>query len=78
MIKKLFIYLIRLYQRYISPLLGNRCRFYPTCSAYAIEALQVHGVLKGSILAAMRLMRCNPLFKSGIDPVPPKNRWKNN
>lgn len=77
MIRRAMIFLIRGYQKCISPMLGSNCRFYPTCSAYAIEALQVHGVLKGTVLAAWRFLRCNPLCKFGLDPVPPKGKWKN-
>lgn len=76
MIARLLIVPIRLYQKYISPLLGHNCRFTPTCSQYAIEALQVHGALKGSILAVWRILRCNPFGKFGQDPVPPKGRWR--
>ncbi len=64
------IQLVRLYRLAISPWLGGVCRFDPTCSAYAIEALQVHGVLKGSYLATKRIARCNPWGGSGYDPVP--------
>ena len=60
MVKRFLIFLIKGYQKFISPLLGDNCRFYPTCSAYAIEALRVHGALKGSLLAAWRILRCNP------------------
>ena len=70
--KYLGIALIRLYQRFISPLTGAHCRYYPTCSQYAIEALKKHGFVKGSILSAKRILRCNPLFKGGVDPVPEK------
>lgn len=77
MIRWLLILLIRGYKKFISPLLGDNCRFYPTCSSYAIEALQVHGLLKGTLLAAWRILRCNPLCRGGIDPVPPRGRWKN-
>ena len=63
--------LIRGYQLFISPLLGPRCRFYPTCSHYALEAIETHGVLKGSWLALRRLLRCHPWGDSGFDPVPP-------
>lgn len=69
-LSKLCIYLIRFYQKYISPLKGPTCRFYPTCSQYAIEALEKYGVLKGSILAIWRILRCNPFAKGGYDPVP--------
>lgn len=70
MINKLFIFLIRIYQLVISPLLGPRCRYTPTCSQYAIEAIQLHGVLKGSFLAARRVLRCHPGCPGGYDPVP--------
>lgn len=62
--------LIRLYQVTLSPLVGNRCRFYPTCSQYADEAIAVHGPLRGSWLAAKRLCRCHPFCEGGLDPVP--------
>jgi hypothetical protein len=65
------VVLLRGYQRWISPLLPPSCRFHPTCSAYAVEALQVHGLLRGSALAAWRLLRCAPWHPGGIDPVPP-------
>ena len=61
---------VRLYQRLISPLLGPRCRFYPSCSNYAIEAQRRHGVLRGSGLTLQRLCRCHPLNAGGVDPVP--------
>ena len=77
MIKKIFILPIRFYQKFISPLLGTRCRFYPSCSEYMVQAIQVHGVIKGLILGCARILRCNPFFEGGIDPVPPKHRWTN-
>lgn len=67
---KLLIALIRLYQLTLSPLLGQRCRFHPSCSAYATEALQRHGVLRGTRLALSRIVRCHPLNPGGYDPVP--------
>jgi putative membrane protein insertion efficiency factor len=57
-------------------LFGPKCRFYPTCSQYAVEAIEIHGVLKGVILAVLRLVRCNPLFPGGYDPVPRKKEKK--
>ena len=77
MIRNLFILPIKFYKRFISPLLGDRCRFYPTCSEYMMEAIQVHGVIKGLILGCWRLLRCQPFCKGGFDPVPPKHRWTN-
>lgn len=72
MIKKMMILLIRFYQKCISPLLPNVCRYTPSCSQYFIEALQVHGVIKGSWLGIKRLLRCHPWGGSGYDPVPEK------
>lgn len=69
---RFLVYLIRGYQQYISPRYGARCRFTPTCSQYAIEAIQLHGALRGGLLALRRILRCNPFFKGGYDPVPPK------
>lgn len=73
MIKKLLIGMIRFYQMAISPAKGGpTCKYYPTCSAYAIEAIQVHGPFKGGLLAIWRILRCNPFSKGGYDPVPKK------
>ncbi|HEY9414280.1 MAG TPA: membrane protein insertion efficiency factor YidD [Pseudonocardia sp.] len=69
-----FIALIGLYRRWVSPALPPRCRFYPSCSAYAAEALEVHGLLKGSALGVWRLLRCAPWHPGGVDPVPPRRR----
>lgn len=70
-VKKLLILLIDIYRYAISPLFGGSCRFYPTCSAYAREALEKHGALKGAWLAARRIGRCHPWHKGDfIDPVP--------
>ncbi|QFY77687.1 membrane protein insertion efficiency factor YidD [Alcaligenes faecalis] len=64
------VLLVRGYQLFISPLLGPRCRFYPTCSQYAIQALRTHGPFKGTWLAARRIVRCHPWHPGGHDPVP--------
>lgn len=69
--------LIRFYQRRISPHLGSNCRFEPTCSEYTLRAIQIHGPLKGCVLGAWRILRCNPLGRWGYDPVPEKGRWTN-
>jgi hypothetical protein len=63
--------LIRTYQLGLSPLLGPRCRFYPSCSQYALDAVSVHGSLRGCLLALRRLARCHPWHAGGFDPVPP-------
>lgn len=68
--QRILIFLIQLYRYTVSPLLGQRCRFEPSCSVYAIEALREHGALKGGWLAARRLGRCNPFNHGGYDPVP--------
>lgn len=68
--KKLLIYILRLYQKYISPLKGkSSCRFYPTCSQYAVEAITKYGALKGGAMAVWRILRCNPFGKGGYDPI---------
>lgn len=69
-LKQVFVFPIRLYQKFISPLFPNSCRYYPTCSAYTISAIERFGVLKGLFLGTKRILRCNPFFKGGIDPVP--------
>ena len=66
---RVFIAPITLYRRFISPLMAPRCRYYPTCSAYATEAIRSYGVLRGLVLAGWRLLRCNPLSHGGFDPV---------
>lgn len=70
MIRRIFIWLIRLYQKLLSPVLGAQCRYTPTCSQYAVEALQKYGALKGSWLAIKRILSCNPWGGHGHDPVP--------
>jgi len=67
--KILAIYLIKFYQKGISPFLGPHCRFYPTCSQYALEAIQKYGFLKGGFMAVKRIARCHPFHKGGYDPV---------
>lgn len=72
-VKKALIFLIRTYQMTISPRFSHgSCRYIPTCSQYAIEAIEIHGVIKGSLMAAWRILRCNPFSKGGWDPVPPR------
>jgi uncharacterized protein len=68
--------LIRVYRYCISPMLGPNCRFYPSCSCYAEEAIEHHGVLRGSYLAARRILRCHPWHPGGYDPVPPHSSIK--
>ena len=67
--RKVFIFLIRIYQKFISPLTPPSCRFYPSCSEYAVQAYQKHGVFKGTAMAIWRILRCNPFNKGGYDPV---------
>ena len=69
--KTLLIWGVRAYQLLLSPLLPPSCRYHPTCSAYAIEALETHGALRGSWLAVTRIARCHPFRAGGFDPVPP-------
>ena len=76
--KKVLISFVRFYRKAISPLKMPCCRFSPTCSRYAIEAIEVHGAIKGTLLAIWRVLRCNPLCKGGYDPVPPKKEKKKN
>jgi len=71
-----FLLIIRIYRYLISPLLGPRCRFYPSCSSYAEEAIKVHGVVKGGWLAIKRIGRCHPFNEGGVDPVPEKKQKK--
>lgn len=69
--KNILIFFIRIYRKYISPLKGRpSCRFFPTCSQYAIEALEKYGAIKGSYLALRRILRCHPFHKGGYDPLP--------
>lgn len=70
--KKVFIFIINIYRKFISPITPPSCRYYPTCSAYAVEALDKFGFLKGSYLTVRRVLRCHPFRKGGFDPVPDK------
>ena len=69
--RRLFVFLIQGYKLLLSPFLGNNCRFYPTCSSYAQQAIAEHGVIKGSYLALRRISKCHPWHEGGVDPVPP-------
>jgi hypothetical protein len=71
MVKKAFIFLLRIYQRWLSPLKVPTCRFVPTCSSYAIEALESFGLIKGLGLTVIRLLKCQPFHPGGYDPVRP-------
>jgi len=68
---------IRFYRRFLSPALGQRCRYYPTCSAYAEEAVSELGAFRGMILAAWRVLRCNPFSPGGLDPVSERSLFRN-
>ena len=68
--KKILMYLIKFYQKNISPYKGTKCPYFPTCSCYGLEAVQKYGAIKGGALAAWRILRCNPFSKGGYDPVP--------
>ena len=69
-VKRAFIIFIKFYQKYLSPLLGPSCRFYPTCSEYALQAITKFGVLKGLFISVKRIVKCNPWGGSGLDPIP--------
>jgi uncharacterized protein len=74
--KAILLGLIRAYQFLLSPWVGNQCRYWPTCSDYAREAIDRHGVARGSWLAARRVLRCSPWHEGGVDPVPDAFRWR--
>ncbi|MDD2269418.1 MAG: membrane protein insertion efficiency factor YidD [Eubacteriales bacterium] len=74
--KRLFMFPIKLYRRFISPMKPPTCRFTPTCSQYALEAIEKHGVIVGLALSTARIIRCNPYSKGGQDPVPEKPLFK--
>jgi len=69
--KTILVFILRAYQLVLSPMLGQNCRFYPSCSHYAIEALRSHGAARGSYLSLRRVCRCHPWNEGGLDPVPP-------
>jgi putative membrane protein insertion efficiency factor len=73
--RALLLGLLRMYRGLISPLLGARCRFYPSCSVYAEGAIRTHGAAKGLALAVWRVLRCSPLTRGGVDRVPPRGAW---
>ena len=68
--RNIFIFLIKIYQKLVSPLFPSSCRFYPTCSHYGYRAIYKYGAIKGSFMAAWRVLRCNPFNSGGYDPVP--------
>ena len=70
MIKTIFVFPIKFYQKLISPFLGSSCRFTPTCAHYAIEVIDKFGIIKGTLLSVKRILKCNPFGSSGYDPIP--------
>ncbi len=74
--RKIAVLPIRFYRRFISSWTPPTCRFRPSCSAYGEEAILVHGILKGTCLATWRILRCQPLCRGGLDPVPPPGSWR--
>ncbi|MBT2970168.1 MAG: membrane protein insertion efficiency factor YidD [Candidatus Thiodiazotropha sp. (ex Ctena orbiculata)] len=68
--RRILIFLIKLYQTILSPFVGQHCRFYPSCSSYALEALEKHGSIRGLWLSIKRVSRCHPWHEGGVDPVP--------
>lgn len=74
--KKAFLFLITIYKKTLSPLLGNQCRFLPTCSEYTYGAIEKYGAARGIVLGARRLLKCHPFHGGGYDPVPEKNEVK--
>ena len=69
-LRESFLLPVKFYRKFISPAFGRVCRYYPSCSAYAMEAVRRHGIIKGTLLAAWRLLRCNPFSRGGVDKVP--------
>ena len=76
LLKSLMLLLIKIYQYAISPLLGNNCRFYPSCSSYTQEAIELHGPLKGIMLGGRRILKCHPYHEGGVDLVPEVTKKK--
>jgi putative membrane protein insertion efficiency factor len=76
MLARLLVVVIRAYQRLISPAFGNRCKYHPSCSEYAAQAISRFGILRGLVLAAWRLLRCNPWSHGGFDPVEEQRLFK--
>ena len=74
--RPVFLAPIRLYQRFVSPLMPARCKYHPSCSEYAVQAIRVHGPMRGVVLAGWRLLRCNPLSNGGIDRVEDQRLFK--
>lgn len=74
--KSIFLAPIRLYQRVLSPMMPARCKYHPSCSEYAVQAIRMHGVMRGLVLAGWRILRCNPLSNGGIDPVENQRLFK--
>jgi putative membrane protein insertion efficiency factor len=74
--RAVFVFPIRAYQRLVSPLLGEHCKYYPSCSEYAVQAVQRFGILRGLVLAGWRLLRCNPWSNGGYDPVEEQRLFK--
>lgn len=75
-LRTVFVAPIKAYQRVLSPGLGDRCRYYPSCSRYAVQAIEEYGILRGLVLAGWRLLRCNPLSHGGVDPVDAQRLFK--
>ena len=76
--RRVILFVIDIYRWFLSPLLGSNCRYYPSCSHFAQDAIKIHGVLQGSLLAARRIGRCHPWVDGGYDPVPAKENQATN
>lgn len=74
--KNILLLLIKFYQKFLSPIYPGKCRFYPTCSSYMYEAIQIHGIIKGLYLGIRRILKCHPFNDGGYDPVPKKEKNK--